>query len=165
MSPCHSTLLYITLLWLYFTLGYSIHYSTMALLQSTLVYTTLPLLYFSLLHSTLHYHGSTSLYFTLLYSTMAIFHSTFLYIDLPWLYFTLPNSTLHCLTLHYPTMVLLHYIHDSTLLYHGSTSLYITLHYSTMALLHSVLLYISLPWLHFTLPCFYYGNVESSRVK
>ena len=71
------------------------------------------------------------------------------YIPLPWLYFTLL---------------------DSTLLYHGSTSLYWTLHYScstslyqtlyypTMTLLHFILLYnvsisdyITPPWLYFTL--------------
>jgi len=49
---------------------------------------------------------------------MAVLHSTRLYISLPRLYFTRL---------------------DSTLFYHGSTSLYLTLHYSTMAQLHSIL--------------------------
>jgi len=52
------------------------------------------------------------------------------YITVPWLYFTLL---------------------DSTLIYQGSTSLYVTLHFSTMDLLHSTWLYTTLPWLYFTL--------------
>ena len=42
-------------------------------------------------------------------------------------------------------------LHDSTLIYHGSISLYLTLHHSAMALLHPAFLYITLPWLYFTL--------------
>jgi len=75
---------------------------------------------------------------------MAQLHSTRSYEILPWLYFTLV---------------------DSTLLYHGSTSLYEILHSYPMALLHStrlftlyhgstslyLTLYISLPWLYFNL--------------
>ena len=49
------------------------------------------------------------------------------------------------------TMALLHSILDSTLPYHGCTSLYKTLHFSTMAQLHSTRLYITLPWLNFPL--------------
>jgi len=85
----------------------------MALLHSTRLYITLPWHYFILLDSTLLYHGSTSLYWTLHYSTMAVLHSTRLYITLTWLYFTL-----HALPYLYLTVL------DSTLLYHGSTSLY-----------------------------------------
>ena len=127
----------------------------MAQLHSIRLYITLPLLYFTLLDSTLPYHGSALLYiivpwlyFSLLdsihHSTMAQLHSSWLYITLPWLFFTL---------------------HDSTELYHGTSSLYVTLQNSTMvyfslldyiqlytmAKLHSTWLYITLPWLYFTL--------------
>ena len=84
----------------------------MALLHSTSLYITLPWLYFSLLASTLLYHGSTSLYLT---------RSTLLYYGSTSLNLTLPS----------PYFILL----DSTLLYHGSTSFCFSLHYSTMALL------------------------------
>jgi len=110
----------------------------MALLHSNWLYVILPLFYFTPLHSTLLYHGSTSLYFILHYNTIAVLHSsystkallqfTWLYIALPWLYFTLP---------------------DSMLLYHCSTPLHFNLHYSIMALLHSSSLYFTL--LHSTL--------------
>ena len=126
--------------------------------EGTFLYVTLPWLYFTLLHSTLLYQGCTWLHIilpwfclTLLDSTL--YGSTLLYITLPWLYLTLLDSTLLdlpylylillyitlpwvYLTLHYFTMAL----HDSTLLYHGSTSLYFSLHYSTIPLLHSSLL-------------------------
>ena len=39
----------------------------------------------------------------------------------------------------------------ATLHYHDCTSLYLTLHYSIMALLDSIQLYITSPWLYFTL--------------
>ena len=107
----------------------------MVLLHSTLLYIILLWLYFTPLDSTLFYHGSTSLHpldSTLLYFTL---QSTWLYISLPWLY----------LTLQYSSMAL----HDSTILYHGSTWLYT--HYSTMALLQSTWLYNTLPWLYLTL--------------
>ena len=71
---------------------------------------------------------------------MALLHSTRLFINLPWLYFTLL---------------------DSTLLYHGSTPLYLTIHNTTLALLHSTRLYITLPWLYFILLDFtllYHGS-------
>ena len=71
----------------------------MALLHSTLLYITLPWLYFIVLDSTLFYHGSTSLYLTLHYPAL-VHHSTSLYITLLRLY-------LHS-TLHYSTMSLLH---------------------------------------------------------
>jgi len=61
---------------------------------------------------------------------MALLHSTSLYITLKWLYFTLL---------------------DSTLIYHGSTSLSQTLHYSTIALPNSTWLYITLPYFYFSL--------------
>ena len=134
--------------WFYLTL----HYSTITIRNSTWLYITLPWLQLNthyctmallhLLNSTLLYHGSTSLYSTQHYSTMAVLHSicystmpiinsTQLYIiNVPWFYFNLP---------------------DSTLFYHGSTSLYLTLHYSITALLHSTWLNITLPWLYFTL--------------
>ena len=95
-----------------------LHYaSTKKKLNSTLLYISLPLLYFTLyislpwfyltlLYSTLLYHGSISLYLTLHYTTMALLHSTSLYISLPWLY----------LTILYYTMALLYRTH-STLLY------------------------------------------------
>ena len=109
----HSTRLYVTLAWLYFTLQDSIHYSTVALIITLL---------------DLHY------------CTMAQPQCTRLYITLPWLYFTLLDSILlqYGYTslyqiLHYCTMALLNF----TSLYYGSTSLYQTLHYSTIALLHS----------------------------
>ena len=124
----------------------------MALGHSTWLYITL-----ALLDSTLLYHGSTSLYFTLHYciwwlyftlldsillhvhwlyftphnSAMALGHSAWLYITLLWLYFTLLDST----------------VLDFTLLYHGFTSLYLIQLYSIMALLFSTWLYITLPWL------------------
>ena len=63
--------------WPYFTL----HFSTMALLHSTLLYISLPWLYFILQYSTFLYHGSTSFYITLHFSTMALLHSTLLYIS------------------------------------------------------------------------------------
>ena len=126
MALLHSSWLYITLLWLYFspldsTLFYSgstslylnLHHSTLGLLHSTSPQIILPSLYFTLLDLTLLYHGS-------------ILYSTWLYITPPWLYFSLL---------------------DSTLLYHSSTSLYL-IHYSILALLHSTLLYITLALLH-----------------
>ena len=61
---------------------------------------------------------------------MALLQSTLLCITLPWFYLT-------------PLY--------STLLYQGSTSLYLILHDSTMALLYSTLLYIILPWLYLIL--------------
>ena len=139
-----------TLPWLYFTLCYStfiyhgstslyliLHDSTTAQIHSTSLYMTLPWLYFSLLPSMLFYHGSTShyltlitilwIYFTLRHSThnftMSPLQSTSLYIILTWLYLTILDSTLH--------------YHGSTSLNHGSTSLYFTLRFFTMALLHS----------------------------
>ena len=82
-----STWLCIALPWLYFTLDFS----TLALLHSTWLYISLPWLYFTflnlhystmallcLLYSTLLYHGSTSLCYTLQYSTKALLHSTLL---------------------------------------------------------------------------------------
>ena len=120
MAQLHSSRLYITLRWYYFTLLDSrllyhdftslyltLHYSTMALIHSTRLYMTLSWLYFTLLdciyYSTmavLHssrlyiiYKGSTSLYWTLHFSNMALLHSTGFYITLPWLYFTLLDST------------------------------------------------------------------------
>ena len=71
MALLHSTLLYISLPWVYFTLLYS----TMALLHSYLLYIILPWLYFTLLDSRLLYRGST-----------------LLYIILPWLYLTLQHE-------------------------------------------------------------------------
>ena len=61
---------------------------------------------------------------------MAIRHSPSLYITLPYLYV---------------------FVLDSTLLYHGSTELYLTLKEFAKALLHSTRLYITLRWLYFTL--------------
>ena len=90
------TLLYSRLLYhgscsLYFIL----HYSTMALLHSTLLYITLPWLYSTLHYSTLLYHGCTSFKVILDYSTMALVQSTLFEITQPWLYFTLLDSTLY----------------------------------------------------------------------
>ena len=87
MILLHTSWLYITLPWLYFTL-----------LDSTLVYLyfTLDFSTLALLDSTNFYHGSTSLNLTLQISTMALLHATWLYISLSyiWLYFTVLDSTL-----------------------------------------------------------------------
>ena len=130
MAPLRSTLHYITLPWLHFTLLYitlhstspyfTLHYTTMVLHQSTLSHITLPWLYFTLLYSKILFNISS--YFTPLPSTIALLHSTRLYINL------LP--------------------------YHGSTSLYVILHYSTKVLLPATLHCITL--LHFTLLCLLY---------
>ena len=140
MALLHSTLLYITLPWLYWilinskllyhgsmSLYFTLHDSNMALLHSTSFCIIQTLLYLTLLHSTLLYHG----YFTLLDSTlhypcstkftkhdstMSLLHSTLFYIFLQWLYFTL------YFILHDSTVHLLH----STFLYHGSISLFTT---------------------------------------
>ena len=133
MVLLHSTWLYITLPWLYFTLYLTPHYPTIGILDYPRLNVTIPwlyltlhystiALYFTLLKSTLMYHGSTSLY--------SYHSSTWLYKFLLWLYLTL---------------------HNSTLIYHGFTSLHFTLHYSSMAHLHSTLLYISLQWIYFAL--------------
>ena len=72
---------------------------------------------------------------------MALLHLIRLYITLPLLYFTLLDSTL--------------LYHGSTLLYiivpYGYTSFYLILYNSKIAKLHSTRLYIILPWLFFTL--------------
>ena len=119
MALLHSTRLYITLPWLYFTL----HCSIMAICQTTFLdqgctslYMNLPWLYLTLHEPKSLYHVSTTRYLSLQNSTMALFHSIRLYISPPLRYFTLLGSTL---------------------LYHRSTSLYLTLHNSTMALLQS----------------------------
>ena len=136
------------------------------------------------LYLILHYYGSTSphmiyitlpwLYLTLHYSTIALLHSASFHIILPWLYLTLLDSILlyFDFTLLEPT--LLH--HDSTLVYHGSTSLYLNLHHSTLlililldstllyhALLNSTLLYNTLLWHYFTLldPALHYHGSTS----
>ena len=77
-----------------------VNYPTIALLYSTLLCISLPWLYSTLLDSTLHYHDSTwlyitlqQLYFTPLPSTIHLLQSTRLYTTLPWLYFTLHYST------------------------------------------------------------------------
>ena len=54
------------------------------------------------------------------------------------------------LTLNYTTLALLHSTSFPIILL-WSTSLYLTLLYSTLALLHSTWLYVTLPWLYFTL--------------
>jgi len=61
---------------------------------------------------------------------MPLLHCTWLYITLPCLYFTLI---------------------DSTLLYHGSTSLYLSLQYSTIFLLHSLIYLFHLMKIQFSL--------------
>ena len=110
--------------------------STMALLHSTFLYITLPWLYFTLLESTSLYHRSTSLYLSLHYSTMALHLSSLLNISLPWLYFT--QLFLPWLYMHYSTMVLLNstWLY-STLSWLYFCLLYSTLIYITMALSHS----------------------------
>ena len=89
MALLHSSRLYITLPWLYFTLLDS----TLLNHGSTSLYKTLHYSSMAQLHFAYLYHGSTSLYSTLHKSTMALLHSTSLYITLPWLYFNLLNST------------------------------------------------------------------------
>ena len=133
------------------SLYFTPHYSTIVRLDCSLLYINLPWLYFTLLQSTLLYHGSTSFYFTLHYPTIPLLQSTLLCISLPRLYFTL-----------YMTLQWLHFtVLDSTLFFHGSTSVYFALHYSTMDLLQCTGLYITLPWLYFTLPDYlllYHGS-------
>ena len=98
MVPLHCTWLCITLQWLYFILT-----------KSTLLYHDCTSLYFLLLYPTLVFHACN---FTLLYPTL-LFHGstltnngcTSLYITLLWLSFTPLHSTLVC---------------------HGSPSLYLT---------------------------------------
>ena len=162
------TSLYLTLPWFYFTLlcstslyngSTSLYLYTLSLLSFIFLdsihhfiwlYLLLAWLYCTLVDCTSLYHGSTSLYFTqrgytslystLLHSTMALLDSTvatFTLQVLPWLW-----STLH----DYFTPPRLYFIiPDSTLLYHGSTLLYIPVHvtlpYSTMPLLLSASLY------------------------
>ena len=87
---------------------------------------------------------------------LTLLHAPFLptwpYITLPWLYFTLLDSKL----LYHGSISLYTWFYtillfDCTSLYCGSSSLHLTLHYSTMVLLHSIRLYITRPWLYFTL--------------
>ena len=103
-----------------------------------------------LLHSTWLYCLLLSLYLTLHYSTMALLHSTLLYITLQQLPFTPLESTAFYTIALRPLL-------DSTLPYHGSTSLYFA------ALLHSISLYITLPGIYFTLLCstlIYHGSTS-----
>ena len=88
MVLLHSTLLHISLSWVYFTLLYS----TMALLHSYLLYIILPWLYFTLHYSTLLLITLPWLYFTLLDSRLLYRGSTLMYIILPWLYLTLQHE-------------------------------------------------------------------------
>ena len=146
-----------TLHWLYFTVLNST-FSTMALLHSTSVYIILLRFYFTplALDSTLLYLHSASLYFTLPshyftlhYSTMALLHSTMALFHSIWLYITL-------LCLNFIAL-------DSTLLFHGSISLYLTLLYSTMAQHHSTWFYLTLyscSTLYYTWLC--YGSILHS---
>ena len=102
---------------------------------------------------------STSLYFNLHYTTMVQLYSTLLYITLPLLYFTLLSSTLSLPWLNFILLFSTLLYHGSryfavivcTVLYLGSTSLYVNLHYSTIALLDSTWFYIAPPWIYFTL--------------
>ena len=141
MAPLQSTSLYIIPTLLYYTLLNS----TLPYHGSTWLYFTLhysPWLYFIRLESTLLYSGSTSLYSTLHYSTMST-----------WLYITLPcvSTNIHSTWL-YTTLPCLYFtLLYSTFLYNGSTSLYITLHDSTMALFHSTFLYHGCTSLYLTL--------------
>ena len=66
----------------------------MALLHSSRLYITVPWLYFTVLESTLLYYGSTLLYETLHYPIKALLQSTRNYITLTWIYFTLHNATM-----------------------------------------------------------------------
>ena len=88
---------------------------------------------------------------------MAVLHSTLLYngsislyftINVPWLYFILLDSTLfyHGSTSLYINVPWLYFILlDSALFYHGSTSLYSTLHRTTdFTLLYSGSSYLTL---------------------
>ena len=123
MALLHSKRLYHGNTSLYFTL----HYSTMALLDSTWLYMTLTWFYFTLLVSN--------------YSTMDLLHSTWLHITLQCLYFIVLDSSL----LYHSYFTLL----DSTLHYPCSNKF--IKHDSTMSFLHSTLFYIFLQWLYFTL--------------
>ena len=146
----------------------------MALLHYIWLYITLPWLYFTLLDSTLHYHGSTSLYVTLRYTTMALLDSTSLYIIVPWLIFTLLDSPLlyHGSTSLYTSLYcILPWLYITlldvyTLHFNGSTSLYTAFyhslyldpHYSTIVLLRSTALYHSSTSLHMYLTLHYSNN-------
>ena len=136
------TSLYLTPLWLYFTLPPI----SKALLHYTwLHFNLLRLTSFCLTLLRSFYQGSTSLYLTLLHSAVAI-HSTMALLHSTWLFHTtmaLLHSTMALLD---STMALLH----STWLFHTTKDL---LH-STMALLDSI------PQLFFTLlnpTSFYHG--------
>ena len=85
-----STWIYCILPWLYTSLYFNLHYSTMALL-----YITLPCLYFIKLDCTAFYHSSI-LHSTWLYITLKWLHFPLLdsiYITIQWLYFTLLDCT------------------------------------------------------------------------
>ena len=172
MAVPSCTCLYITVLWIYFTVLNStllyywstsfcltLHYFTMVLLHSTWFYVTLarlyftlPWLYFTLLDSTLLYYSSTSLYLTLHHTLMALVPSTVLLIGSTSLQVILPgfcmthSTFLHHLIPQYSTMALIYV----PLLYYGSTSFCLTLHYSTMALLHCIWFYITIAVVHCT---------------
>ena len=76
---------------------------------------------------------------------MALLYSTWFYIILAWFNFTLPDSTL----LYHGSPSLYLTLLDSALLFHCSTSLYLTLHDYTIPLRNFIRLYITLPWLYF----------------
>ena len=130
----------------------------------------------SLLYSTAFYHGSISLNLILHYNGLTSLDYTLLPFTIVLLHFTSLFTLLHCtiavlhpLPLFYFSYFTLNYsimaLRDSTLLYHGFTSVYLTLHYSAIALLPSnwlywlytslhgsSFLYCLLPSLYFTLP-------------
>ena len=115
MALPHSSRHYITLPWLYYTL----YYTTMAPLPLTILchgssylrHTTLSTS--TLLHSTSIYHGVTWLYYTQHQSTMVLLDSTMVLLDFTTLFLT----TRVQIALYFTLLV-------STLLYHGSTSLF-----------------------------------------
>ena len=108
----------------------------MAVLHCTSLYITLPWLYVTFVDSTLFYHESTSLYLTLLYCTIALLYSTWLYITRS------PLALLHSISLHIILPRLYLTALDSTLLYYGSTLLYLTVHCSSVVVLYSAFFYL-----------------------
>ena len=164
MAPCHT--LYCLLPWVYFTILDSTCITLpLFKLHSTCLYITLPWLYFTLycllpwlyltlpwtlLHSTAFHHNFLTL------PCMTLLHCTWPFLTLPcmallhctWPFLSMHGSTSLYLTLHYSTMPLLHPIYNSTAFYDGSSSLYLTV--LPLPWLYFTWLYITQTWFYFT---------------
>ena len=142
-----STWLYCLLPWLYFIVldSASLYHGYIFL------YITLPWFYFNLLDSTFYYLGCSSLCLTLLYFTMALVHCTWLYItliDSTLIFYRSPSPLFDSYSIHMHGSTLLHLdftwlycFHGSTLVYMTLPSLYFTLRYSTLLYHGSTSLY------------------------